>query len=108
MLDRRHQGVEEGKQSRTINMSCLQEGSIDEERLAPTAYLHSERTTAQAVAGAGWNLMNEPRNEHSNGTAEMQDWITTMAAHVKRLAPNQLVTIGQDGFYGRSNCMSEM
>ena len=52
--------------------------------------------------------MNEPRNEHSNGTAEMQEWITVMAAHVKRLAPNQLVTIGQDGFYGQSNCMSEM
>ena len=52
--------------------------------------------------------MNEPRNEHSNGTAEMQEWITVMAAHVKRLAPNQLVTIGQDGFYGKSNCMSEM
>ena len=52
--------------------------------------------------------MNEPRNEHSNGTAEMQEWITVMAAHVKHLAPNQLVTVGQDGFYGQSNCMSEM
>ena len=50
--------------------------------------------------------MNEPRNEHSNGTAEVQEWITNMAAHVKQYA-NQLVTIGQDGFYGRSNCMSE-
>ena len=51
--------------------------------------------------------MNEPRNEHPNGTAEMQAWLTTMAAHVKQLAPNQLVTIGQDGFYGKANCMSE-
>ena len=52
--------------------------------------------------------MNEPRNEHANGAVEMQEWITVMAAHVKQLAPNQLVTIGQDGFYGRDNCMSEM
>ena len=52
--------------------------------------------------------MNEPRNERSNGTAEMQEWVTVMAAHVKRLAPNQLLTIGQDGFYGRGNCMSGM
>ena len=50
--------------------------------------------------------MNEPRNKHSNGTAEMQEWITIMATHVKQYA-NQLVTIGQDGFYGHSNCMSE-
>ena len=51
--------------------------------------------------------MNEPRNEHANGTAEMQAWLTIMAAHVKQLAPNQLITIGQDGFYGKGNCMSE-
>ena len=51
--------------------------------------------------------MNEPRNEHANGTAEMQAWLTSMAAHVKQLAPNQLITIGQDGFYGKANCMSE-
>ena len=56
---------------------------------------------------AAWNLMNEPRNEHTNSTAEMQAWLTTMAAHVKQLAPNQLITIGQDGFYGKANCMSE-
>lgn len=51
--------------------------------------------------------MNEPKNERSNSTAELQEWITIMAAHVKRLAPNQLVT-GQDGFYGKFNRMSEM
>ena len=80
----------------------------DVKAVAPCRHVFEERHAAKAVSRAGWNLMNEPRNERSNGTAEMQEWVTVMAAHVKQLAPNQLLTIGQDGFYGRGNCMSGM
>ena len=55
---------------------------------------------------AGWNLMNEPRSAKSNGAQEIQSWITEVAPYAKSLAPNQLVTVGEDGFYQASNCQA--
>ncbi|CAL8463699.1 g3233 [Coccomyxa elongata] len=54
----------------------------------------------------GWNLMNEPRSGKSNGAAEIQSWITEVAPYLKSFAPNQLVTVGEDGFYQSSNCQA--
>ncbi|EIE27747.1 glycoside hydrolase [Coccomyxa subellipsoidea C-169] len=53
-----------------------------------------------------WNLMNEPRNEKPNGAQEIQSWITEVAPYVKSLAPNQLVTVGEDGFYQPATCQA--
>ena len=53
---------------------------------------------------AGWNLINEPRSGKANGAAEVQAWVAEVAPYVKSLAPQQLVTIGEDGFYQASNC----
>ena len=55
---------------------------------------------------AAWNLMNEPRNEKPNGAQEIQSWITEVAPYLKSLAPNQLVTVGEDGFYQPANCQA--
>ncbi|KAK9917492.1 hypothetical protein WJX75_004981 [Coccomyxa subellipsoidea] len=52
----------------------------------------------------GWNMMNEPRNEHKKGAAELQSWIKKVSPFVKRQAPNQLLTVGSEGFYQASNC----
>lgn len=51
--------------------------------------------------------MNEPRNEHKGGAAELQGWITKVAPFVKRLAPNQLLTFGVEGFMQKSNCAAK-
>lgn len=56
------------------------------------------------VCCAGWNMMNEPRNEHKKGAAELQSWIKKVSPFVKRQAPNQLLTVGSEGFYQASNC----
>jgi mannan endo-1,4-beta-mannosidase len=56
---------------------------------------------------AGWNLMNEPRNEHKNGAAELQAWIGKVAPFTKRLAPKQLLTVGTEGFVQKSNCAAK-
>ena len=50
--------------------------------------------------------MNEPRSGKANGAAEIQSWITEVAPYVKSLAPTQLVTVGEDGFYQSTNCQS--
>ena len=50
--------------------------------------------------------MNEPRNEKPNGAQEIQSWITEVAPYLKSLAPNQLVTVGEDGFYQPANCQA--
>jgi len=65
-----------------------------------------KKLTSQVSLLAAWNLMNEPRNEHPNGAAEIQSWITQVAPYLKSLAPNQLVTVGEDGFYQPANCQS--
>ncbi len=52
--------------------------------------------------------MNEPRNERTAplGAEQIQSWINSVAPYLKSLAPNQLVTVGEDGFYQRANCQS--
>jgi mannan endo-1,4-beta-mannosidase len=58
------------------------------------------------TVAAGWDLMNEPRSGKPSGAAEIQSWITEVAPYLKGLAPHQLVTVGEDGFYQASNCQS--
>lgn len=52
--------------------------------------------------------MNEPRNErpYPIGAEQIQAWINQVAPYLKSLAPNQLVTVGEDGFYQTANCQS--
>ena len=52
--------------------------------------------------------MNEPRNErpYPLGAQQIQSWINEVAPYLKSLAPNQLVTVGEDGFYQTANCQS--
>jgi hypothetical protein len=52
--------------------------------------------------------MNEPRNErpYPLGAEQIQAWINDVAPYLKSLAPNQLVTVGEDGFYQTANCQS--
>eukprot|EP01026_Neomeris_dumetosa_P001875 TRINITY_DN1048_c0_g1_i10.p1 TRINITY_DN1048_c0_g1~~TRINITY_DN1048_c0_g1_i10.p1 ORF type:complete len:522 (-),score=65.63 TRINITY_DN1048_c0_g1_i10:651-2216(-) len=55
-----------------------------------------------------WNLLNEPRCETwlvKECTTRVQKWIKEMAAYVKALDPNHLVTIGSEGFYGEGSHM---
>ncbi|CAK0785325.1 hypothetical protein CVIRNUC_008532 [Coccomyxa viridis] len=53
-----------------------------------------------------WDLMNEPRSAKGSGMQDIQSWITEVAPFVKGLANHQLVTVGEDGFYGPSNCQA--
>lgn len=46
---------------------------------------------------AAWNLMNEPRCRGCGET--LQRWIDEMAAFVKSIDPNHMLTIGEEGFY---------
>ncbi|KAK9836280.1 hypothetical protein WJX81_001819 [Elliptochloris bilobata] len=62
------------------------------------------RTYSQDQTILGWNLINEPRSAKPNGAAEVQAWVAELAPYVKALAPQQLITIGEDGFYQASNC----
>ena len=55
----------------------------------------------------GWNLMNEPRSDKDSGVSDIQSWITEVAPYVKSMAPTQLITVGEDGFYQSSNCQSK-
>ncbi|CAL5224249.1 g6902 [Coccomyxa viridis] len=54
----------------------------------------------------GWNLMNEPRSAKDSGIADIQSWINTVAPFVKSLAGHQLLTVGEDGFYGPTTCQA--
>ncbi|KAK1268204.1 Mannan endo-1,4-beta-mannosidase 6 [Acorus gramineus] len=47
-----------------------------------------------------WELMNEPRCVSNASASLLQAWITEMAAYVKSLDQNHLVTVGLEGFYG--------
>mmetsp|Transcript_2474 Transcript_2474/g.8808 ORF Transcript_2474/g.8808 Transcript_2474/m.8808 type:complete len:286 (+) Transcript_2474:898-1755(+) len=47
----------------------------------------------------GWNLANEPRCQGC-GSEPMQAWIEEMCGYLKSVAPNHLVGIGYEGFYG--------
>uniref|UniRef100_A0A0D3GFU3 mannan endo-1,4-beta-mannosidase n=1 Tax=Oryza barthii TaxID=65489 RepID=A0A0D3GFU3_9ORYZ len=47
-----------------------------------------------------WELMNEPRCVSNSSGPYLQAWIAEMAAYVKSLDTNHLVTVGTEGFYG--------
>uniref|UniRef100_J3MDK0 mannan endo-1,4-beta-mannosidase n=2 Tax=Oryza brachyantha TaxID=4533 RepID=J3MDK0_ORYBR len=47
-----------------------------------------------------WELMNEPRCVSNSSGPYIQAWIAEMAAYIKSLDTNHLVTVGTEGFYG--------
>ncbi|MFF4649241.1 cellulase family glycosylhydrolase [Streptomyces sp. NPDC001380] len=49
-----------------------------------------------------WELANEPRCRSDRSGATLLAWAAEMSAHVKRLAPRQLVAVGDEGFYGEA------
>eukprot|EP01024_Parvocaulis_polyphysoides_P016920 TRINITY_DN17492_c2_g1_i2.p1 TRINITY_DN17492_c2_g1~~TRINITY_DN17492_c2_g1_i2.p1 ORF type:complete len:409 (+),score=60.32 TRINITY_DN17492_c2_g1_i2:235-1461(+) len=60
-----------------------------------------------------WNLMNEARCTNCKGRAQhdgvlgglIGEWMDEMAAFVKSLDPNHLVTSGSEGFFGRQSSL---
>jgi mannan endo-1,4-beta-mannosidase len=50
-----------------------------------------------------WELMNEPECQADPSGDTLQEWIVEMAAHVKSLDQNHLLTVGTEGFYAKSN-----
>jgi mannan endo-1,4-beta-mannosidase len=56
-----------------------------------------------------WDLMNEPEIDagarDATGAPLAQSWLTEMAAHVRSLDPNHLVTSGDEGFFDRPNVL---
>ncbi|KAI3988359.1 hypothetical protein MKX01_012148 [Papaver californicum] len=62
-----------------------------------------------------WELINEPRctSDPSGDTLqlhvkEFQDWIKEMAAFVKSIDKNHLVTVGLEGFYGPTESTTKL
>jgi mannan endo-1,4-beta-mannosidase len=49
-----------------------------------------------------FELANEPRSRSEKTGARLLTWVTEMSAYVKSLAPRQLVTTGDEGFYGEA------
>ncbi|CAL9076614.1 mannan endo-1,4-beta-mannosidase 2 [Musa acuminata AAA Group] len=47
-----------------------------------------------------WELMNEPRCMSDPSGDTLQDWIEELAAYVKSIDKNHLLTVGLEGFYG--------
>jgi mannan endo-1,4-beta-mannosidase len=47
-----------------------------------------------------FELANEPRSRSEKTGVRLLSWVTEMSAYVKSLAPHQLVTTGDEGFYG--------
>lgn len=45
-----------------------------------------------------WELMNEPRNQKDTSGKTVRNWAAEMSAFVKKLAPNQLCAVGDEGF----------
>jgi len=53
-----------------------------------------------------WNLLNEPRCESwlvKECQSRVKNWIKEMAAYVKTLDPNHMVTVGSEGFFGEGS-----
>lgn len=48
-----------------------------------------------------WELCNEPRCPSDKTGDTLVRWADEMSRYVKRLAPRQLVAVGDEGFYGR-------
>ncbi|MFI0899008.1 cellulase family glycosylhydrolase [Streptomyces sp. NPDC020983] len=49
-----------------------------------------------------FELANEPRCRSDTSGRTLLAWAAEMSAHVKRLAPRQLVAVGDEGFYGEA------
>jgi mannan endo-1,4-beta-mannosidase len=47
-----------------------------------------------------FELANEPRSRGEKTGERILSWVTAMSGYVKRLAPRQLVAVGDEGFYG--------
>ncbi len=47
-----------------------------------------------------FELANEPRSRSDKTGQQLLAWVAETSAYVKRLAPRQLVTTGDEGFYG--------
>jgi mannan endo-1,4-beta-mannosidase len=47
-----------------------------------------------------FELANEPRSRSDKTGQRLLSWVTQTSAYVKQLAPHQLVTTGDEGFYG--------
>jgi len=47
-----------------------------------------------------WELANEPRSRSDKTGQRLLTWITQTSAYFRQLAPRQLVTTGDEGFYG--------
>ena len=50
-----------------------------------------------------WELINEPRYQGDETGDILQGWIEEMAAHVKSVDGNHMLTVGVEGFYGASS-----
>ena len=50
-----------------------------------------------------WELANEPRCPSDKSGDTLVAWADEMSRLVKRLAPRQLVAVGDEGFYGRAD-----
>ena len=50
-----------------------------------------------------FELANEPRARSDKSGAKLLGWVSEMSRFVKRLAPRQLVAVGDEGFYGDPN-----
>ncbi|KAL2607931.1 hypothetical protein R1flu_026504 [Riccia fluitans] len=54
-----------------------------------------------------WELMNEPRCETDPSGNTMAKWVKEMAAYVKSIDKNHLLTVGVEGFYGPNHGVSK-
>jgi mannan endo-1,4-beta-mannosidase len=61
-------------------------------------YTHRRYTEDPTVMA--WELANEPRSRSDRSGARLLTWITETSRYVQRLAPHQLVAVGDEGFYG--------
>eukprot|EP00884_Botryococcus_braunii_P022357 jgi/Botrbrau1/8805/Bobra.0330s0035.1 len=57
---------------------------------------------AEDPAILAWDLCNEPQAPGDDTGDILQAWIEDMAAYIKELDPNHLLTVGMHGFFGLS------
>lgn len=50
-----------------------------------------------------WQLMNEPRNPDDPTGKIVTSWVLEISAYVKRLAPMQLCSVGDEGSFNRTD-----
>jgi mannan endo-1,4-beta-mannosidase len=60
----------------------------------------TDLTYSQDPAILAWEIANEPRcPSDSPGTQLLTNWLTEMSAFIRSLAPDQLITAGDEGFF---------